>query len=126
MLVCHLHRHRTSSVADHRHVAFQTESKPAIEKASAGQPYYLTKRNPMRALIFVVAIVLLMAVIGWLRFTSDDGDPSVRVDTDKMKQDTSSLVETTKDAADGAANAIDRAAGNIDASIDREPVETNP
>ncbi|WDQ16340.1 hypothetical protein [Rhodopirellula sp. P2] len=80
----------------------------------------------MRALIFVVAIVLLMAVVGWLRFTSDDGDPTVRVDTDKVRQDTSSLVETSREAADGAAKAIDRAAENIDASIDRDAVETNP
>ncbi|MCC9655059.1 hypothetical protein [Rhodopirellula halodulae] len=77
----------------------------------------------MRAFIFIAAIVLVLVVLGWLRFTSDDGDPTVRVDTDKVRQDTSSLVETSKDAADGAAQTIDRAAESIDASIDREPVD---
>ncbi|MFG0263184.1 MAG: hypothetical protein ACF788_12400 [Novipirellula sp. JB048] len=70
----------------------------------------------MRAVIIIVVLVLVFVLIGWIRFGSLDGDPAVRVDTEKVKQDTSEMVETSKRAVDGAAR-------KIDASIDREVVE---
>lgn len=68
----------------------------------------------MRAVIIVLVIVLILAAVGWLQFSSPNGDPTLRVDTDKVKQDTTGIVEQSKQA-------IDRTAEAVDASIDREP-----
>lgn len=70
----------------------------------------------MRALIVIAVIVLILGLVGWLQFSSPDGDPTIRVDTDRIKQDTSEIVEKTKDA-------VDRTVEKIDASIDREPIK---
>lgn len=79
--------------------------------------------DPMRAIIVIAVIVLVLGLVGWLRFSSPDGDPTIRVDTEKVRQDTSAIVEKSKEAVDGAARSIDRAAENVDASVDREPIE---
>jgi hypothetical protein len=70
----------------------------------------------MRAVIVIVVIVLVLGLVGWLKFSSPDGDPILRVDTDKIKQDTSELVEKAKDVVDGTAE-------NVDANIDLEPLK---
>ncbi len=70
----------------------------------------------MRAVIVIAVIVLILGLVGWLQFSSADGDPTIRVDTDRIKQDTSEIVEKTKDVVDGITE-------KVDASIDREPVK---
>ncbi|TWT53771.1 hypothetical protein Pla22_14040 [Rubripirellula amarantea] len=69
----------------------------------------------MRVVVLILVLVLVLGLIGWLQFSSPNGNPTIEVDTDKVRQDTSTIVEKTK-------NAVDSAAGKIDASIDREPV----
>ena len=69
----------------------------------------------MRAIAVVIVIVLILVAIGWLQFSSPNGDPTIRVDTEKVSSDTSAVIEQSKQA-------VDRAAEKIDASIDREPV----
>ncbi len=69
----------------------------------------------MRAVIVIVVVVFVLALIGWIQFGSSDGDPSIRVDSEKVKRDTSSVVEQSKVI-------IDDAAQKIDASIDPEPL----
>lgn len=61
----------------------------------------------MRALIAIVVIVLVLLLIGWLRFSTPDGDPTIQMDTDKMKQDTSAIVDETKDAAEEISESVD-------------------
>lgn len=78
----------------------------------------------MRALIVVAVIILIAVLVGWLSFSSPTGDPTIRVDTDKIDRDTSAFVEGSKAAVDKAASTIDRAAEKVDASIDREPIRT--
>ncbi|SMP59175.1 hypothetical protein SAMN06265222_106178 [Neorhodopirellula lusitana] len=53
----------------------------------------------MRALIIAGVIIVVLVLVGWLRFSSPEGDPTIRVDTDRVKQDTSNIVEKAKDAA---------------------------
>lgn len=77
----------------------------------------------MRAIIVIVVIVFILGLVGWVQFSSPDGDPTIRVDTDKMKQDTSAIVEKTKEVARDAANSIDSAVEDTDAGVDRDPVE---
>ena len=70
----------------------------------------------MRAVIAIVLLLLILGFVGWVQFSSPDGDPTIRVDKEKIKQDTSEIVEKTKQA-------VDSAAGKIDASIDPGPIE---
>ncbi|WP_283434617.1 hypothetical protein [Neorhodopirellula lusitana] len=69
----------------------------------------------MRVLIVVVVILVILGLVGWLRFSSPDGNPTIRVDTQKVKQDTSELMENSKQA-------VDIAAEKIDQSIDRDTI----
>ncbi len=69
----------------------------------------------MRALIVIVVILLILGLVGWLRFSLPDGNPTIRVDTQKVKQDTSELMENSKQA-------VDIAAEKIDQSIDRDTI----
>lgn len=57
----------------------------------------------MRALIAVTVVVVILVFIGWLKFGSQDGNPGVSVDTEKVRRDTESVVESVE----GAANEID-------------------
>lgn len=62
----------------------------------------------MRAVIIVAFLILILVAIGWLRFFSPEGDPTVQVDTDKVQEDTSAFVEESKRIVGDAAEAIDR------------------
>ncbi len=66
----------------------------------------------MRAMIIVAFLILILVAIGWLRFFSPDGDPTVQVDTDKVQEDTSAFVEESKRIVGDAAEAIDRRRNN--------------
>ncbi len=77
----------------------------------------------MRAIIVIAVLLLILGIFGWVQFGSPGGDPTIRVNTDKIKQDTSAIVENSKRAVDAAADTIDGAAENVDASLDREPVD---
>ncbi len=71
----------------------------------------------MRAIIAIAIVLLILGFIGWIQFSSPDGDPTIRVDSDKVKQDTSAFVEKSK-------RAVDNAAEKIDASIDRTALDS--
>jgi hypothetical protein len=70
----------------------------------------------MRALLVIIAIVLLLVFAGWLTFSAPFGNPTVQFDTEKAQQDTKRVVDQTRDA-------IDVTADKIDNSISREPGE---
>ena len=61
----------------------------------------------MRALLIIVVLVVVLALVGWIRFSSPEGDPTIRVDSDKVKADTAVIVEKTKQAIDNTANKIE-------------------
>ncbi|MEZ6137675.1 MAG: hypothetical protein R3C53_22540 [Pirellulaceae bacterium] len=61
----------------------------------------------MRAVIAIAVILLILGFVGWLQFSSSDGDPTIRVDTDKIQQDTSEVVDKTKEAFEGMAEQVD-------------------
>ena len=67
----------------------------------------------MRALLIAALIVVVLLFVGWIRFSSPDGNPTIQIDTEKVKQDTSALVEKAKDAADEVDRRVDV---NIDTS----------
>ncbi|QDS94475.1 hypothetical protein FF011L_32540 [Roseimaritima multifibrata] len=68
----------------------------------------------MRAIIVVAIVVLVLALVGWIQFSSPDGNPTIQIDTEKVKEDTSTLVEKAK----GAAEEVDR---RVDVDVDTSP-----
>ncbi|QDV41788.1 hypothetical protein Enr13x_16310 [Stieleria neptunia] len=71
----------------------------------------------MRAIIGVAVLLLVLAWVGWVQFSSPDGDPTMRVDADKVRQDSAVMVEKSKQV-------LDETAEKVDASLDTEPLET--
>lgn len=82
----------------------------------------------MRAIIIAAFLILILVAVGWLRFFSPEGNPTVQVDTEKVKEDTSAFVEESKRVAGEAAEAIDtRVNDNPKVPLaPRTPVETDP
>ncbi|MGE3240007.1 MAG: hypothetical protein AB7G28_13470 [Pirellulales bacterium] len=66
----------------------------------------------MRALIFVVAIVLLLALAGWITFSSSPGRSSIHLETQKIEQDTDRALESGSTLLKKAGDSIDRATPN--------------
>lgn len=61
----------------------------------------------MRALLVIVIIVLLLVILGWLRFSSPDGNPTLQVDTEQMQQHADQVVDSTQQAADEASREVE-------------------
>ena len=61
----------------------------------------------MRTILIIGLLLFAFGWFGWLQFSSSDGDPTIRVDSEKVKQDTAVIIEKSKDAFNGAANEID-------------------
>ena len=62
----------------------------------------------MRALIAILLLALILGLVGWVQYSSTDGDPTFRVNTEKVKQDTSAIVERSKRAIDATSERIDQ------------------
>ena len=62
----------------------------------------------MRALIFVVAIVLILALVGWISFSSTPGQSSINLETQKIQQDTDRALESGSELLRKAGDAVDR------------------
>ncbi|MDM4019359.1 hypothetical protein [Roseiconus lacunae] len=73
----------------------------------------------MRGILVAVLVVAALFLIGWLRYDDTNGDPTVRVDSESVRQDTSQMVEATKRAADEIDRRID-----VDVDLDEQPNET--
>ena len=56
----------------------------------------------MRALLGLIAIVLLLAVVGWITFSWNGDRASVNVETDKVERDTQGLVDEGRDLFEAA------------------------
>ena len=61
----------------------------------------------MRAILVIVVLVLVLAWVGWLSLSTPDGNPTLQVNTDKVKADSAVIVEKSKQAIDNVANKID-------------------
>lgn len=52
----------------------------------------------MRSLIGAVLLVALLALVGWVTFSSSPGRSSVNVETDKIERDLQELSDTAQEA----------------------------
>ena len=73
----------------------------------------------MRVLILLAAVVMLLAIIGWITFSSGAGRASINVETERVRQDTQKVLESGSEVLQDAGEAVD-AKNTSDKS--REPI----
>jgi hypothetical protein len=61
----------------------------------------------MRALIFFVAIVLILALAGWISFSKSPGRSSINLETQQIKQDTDRALQSGSNLLKEAGDAVD-------------------
>jgi hypothetical protein len=61
----------------------------------------------MRALLIIVAIVLLLALAGWISFSNAPGRSSVNLETEKIRQDADKGMQSGAELLRKAGNEID-------------------
>lgn len=61
----------------------------------------------MRTILIIILVAVVLGLVGWLSFSNPDGNPTLRVNTDKIKQDTSTVIEKTKDLANDSIDQVD-------------------
>jgi hypothetical protein len=61
----------------------------------------------MRALILLAAVLLILALVGWLTFSRDDGRTSINLETQEIRQDTKELLESGSQALQRAGEATE-------------------
>ena len=68
----------------------------------------------MRALILLAAIVLVLALVGWISFSKGPDRASVNIESDKIRQDTRQVMES-------GAQMLHEAGDKVEAEVSREP-----
>lgn len=46
----------------------------------------------MRALILLIAIIVLFALVGWISFSSETGQSSINIETNEIREDTGEVM----------------------------------
>lgn len=83
----------------------------------------------MKAILIAVAVVVLMAIIGWLSFGMSSERATVNVELNEIREDTAGAVEATEDIAEKAAEGVRELAREADERVEveihSEPVDSN-
>jgi hypothetical protein len=61
----------------------------------------------MRALIFLIAVVLLLALAGWISFSKSPGRSSINLETQQIKQDTDRALQSGSNLLNEAGDAAE-------------------
>ena len=61
----------------------------------------------MRAVIVIVVLAVVLVLVGWVSFSSPEGNPTIRVNSEKVKNDTAVIVDKTKQAVENVADKVD-------------------
>jgi hypothetical protein len=78
----------------------------------------------MRALLVIVAVVLVLVLIGWISFNNAGDRASVNIETDKIKQDTETVIDAGEDLIDRDRD--EAAVDPADQQVDEEIRPTRP
>lgn len=70
----------------------------------------------MRTLVLLAAVVLLLALLGWITFSSGPGRSSINLETNEIRNDTQKAVEAGAGLLDDAGKAM----GQPDISAESE------
>ena len=88
----------------------------------------------MRTLIGLVALVLVLALVGWISFSSDGERMSVNIEKQEIREDTDAMVESGKELVTDINSSIDNerdtmtddtTAPNVDADIDVDALSSD-
>jgi hypothetical protein len=60
----------------------------------------------VRALIFIAAVILLMALVGWITFGTAPGRSSINLETEQIRHDTRHALEHGADALHKAEESV--------------------
>jgi hypothetical protein len=71
----------------------------------------------MRALLVVIAVILIFALIGWISFSKGPDRASINVESGQIREDTKQAMET-------GAELLHKAGDKIEAEADRQPENT--
>jgi hypothetical protein len=71
-------------------------------------------RIPMRALLFLVLVVVVLALVGWISFSKGPDRTSINIESDKIRQDTKQLMGS-------GAQVLHKAGDKVEAEADRPP-----
>jgi hypothetical protein len=63
----------------------------------------------MRALLFLVAVVLILAFAGWISFSKSSDRTTINLETQKIQQDTDRALESGSNLLRKAGDAVDGA-----------------
>lgn len=61
----------------------------------------------MRAIVFLLLVVIVLALVGWISFSRDNGRSSINLETQEISDD-------TKKALDSGAALLEKAGDKID------------
>jgi hypothetical protein len=60
----------------------------------------------MRALLILIVVVLLLALVGWIKFSNTPHESTITIDKEAVKQDTDQMVERGNELIDETRQAV--------------------
>ena len=54
----------------------------------------------MRFILTIILLLVVLSIFGWISLSSPDGNPTLRVNTERVKADTSRIIDRSRDAFD--------------------------
>ena len=73
----------------------------------------------MRAVIVILALVVLCALVGWISFGNDPGRKSINLETDEIRED-------TKEVMRSGAELLHKVGDKVEAETNRQNEQTPP
>ncbi len=64
----------------------------------------------MRAVLILAVLIAVMVLVGWIRFSSPAGNPTLEVDKAKIQGDTQDMVDSVKNVAERVDEQVERPA----------------
>ncbi len=81
----------------------------------------------MRALLILLVVVLLLAVVGWIRFHDSPQRSTISIEKEEIRQDTEGMVERGNEFLENTRQAVDTDASQTDgAAPNGAPIESPP
>lgn len=61
----------------------------------------------MRNLLVIAVVILVLIMAGWLKYSSQEGNPTIQIDTDEVRRDTEEIVDRGKQVVDDVRREVD-------------------
>jgi hypothetical protein len=83
----------------------------------------------MRAILALIAIVLVLSLVGWISFHRSPDGPSVKIETEHIRADTKDVVQSGANLLHKAGDKVQNSASNANtqpaADVDNRPPAEN-